>query len=191
MVIAVRGAGFLCCCAQAFLKKRASQAGSAKAVHRSGSAFVRPTSHTFHAEHHIVATDVSSLSAFIAALATALTIIGCVIHAVTKARECRQLRLENDKLELEITLLRTEAAKKGIAISVPTAQELDAALRDRAAFTSLKTLGKASELTRASEPDPAYEQYCLEVRRKVRRFMIRLAMGGAVACSLIAIALWW
>jgi hypothetical protein len=132
-----------------------------------------------------------SWSGVVAMLGSAAGFIGWIVTSIVKARECRQLRLENEKLELEIDLLKLEVARRGIAISVPTAQELDAALRDRAAFASLKTLGKVSELTRASEPDPAYEQYCLEVRRKVRKFMIRLAMGGAVACSVIAIALWW
>jgi hypothetical protein len=127
----------------------------------------------------------------VAMVGSAAGFIGWIVTCIIQTRQYRQLRLQHEKAELEIKLLKLEVAKRGIAISIPTAEELDAAIRDRAAFRSLKTLGKVSDLTRASVPDPAYEQYCLEVRRKVRKFMIRLAMGGAVTCSVIAIALWW
>jgi hypothetical protein len=117
--------------------------------------------------------------------------IGWAVTSIIKARECRQLRLQNEKAELEIKLLKLEVARRGIAISVPGAEELDAALRDRAAFSSLKTLGKASDLTRASKPDPAYEQYSLYIREKMRSLMIWIGVVSAAACFLISVALWW
>jgi len=138
--------------------------------------------------------DISRLWVLATTLIALITsLIGCVVGCIIKARECRRLRLENDKLDLEIDILKVEAAKKGVQIAIPSGDELQAALRDRRVFYKLKTLGKVSELTRANDPGNQLSAEDLIVARKMfLKVMAKVAVVGVVAaCSLFAVVLWW
>lgn len=138
--------------------------------------------------------DISRLWVFATALIALITsLMGCVVGCIIKARECRRLRLENDKLDLEIDILKVEVAKKGVQIAIPRGDELEAALRDRRVFCEFKRLGSVKDLTRASDPEdqPSEEDFVV-ARKLVLNALAKMAVVGVVmVCSLFAVVLWW
>lgn len=138
--------------------------------------------------------DISRLWVFATALIALITsLMGCVVGCIIKARECRRLRLENDKLDLEIEILKVEVAKKGVQIAMPSGDELEAALRDHLVFSEFKSLGGVTNLTRASGPEdePSEEDFVV-ARKAVLNALAKMAVVSVVVvCSLFAVVLWW